>query len=199
MVGAAQLSAVFFRPIRYLSAVRGPRNIHNLVLTGFVGAGKSSVGRLAATRLRFRFVDTDALIEARAGKPISQIFAQDGEEGFRELERQTVAELRTYRRTVISTGGGLVLNPANTDSLREHALVVCLWSSAETIHERTRHSGHRPLLRGGNPLATIRKLLAEREVFYKRADVLINTELRSVREVTQQVLKAFHLALAEGV
>jgi shikimate kinase len=175
------------------------RRIHNLVLTGFMGTGKSSVGRVAAAHLRFRFVDTDALIEAQAGKSIAEIFAQEGEIGFRLREREAVAELRAYRKTVISTGGGLVVDPANLDSLREHAMVVCLWASPQTIYERTRHARHRPLLKTSEPLPTIRRLLTEREPFYRRADVLINTEQRSLREVAQQVLKAFHLAVKSGV
>jgi shikimate kinase len=179
--------------------MRVRRKIHNLVLTGFMGTGKSSVGRVAAAHLRFRFLDTDALIEAQAGKSIAEIFAEEGEAGFRLRERQMVAELKTCRRAVISTGGGLVVDPANLDSLREHSMVVCLWASPQTIFERTRYARHRPLLKTSEPLPTIRKLLSEREPFYRRADVLINTEHRSLREVTQQVLKAFHLALKAGV
>jgi shikimate kinase len=175
------------------------RRIHNLVLTGFMGTGKSSVGRQAAAHLRFKFVDTDALIEARAGKSIAEIFAQEGEAGFREQERQMVANLRQLRKTVISTGGGLIVNPANLESLREHALVICLWASPDTVHERTRRASHRPLLKNSEPLATIRQLLAAREPFYRQADVLINTEQRSLREVTQQVLKSFHLAVRSGL
>jgi shikimate kinase len=175
------------------------RKIHNLVLTGFMGTGKSSVGRQAAAHLRFQFVDTDALIEARAGRSIAEIFAQQGEAGFREQERQVVASLRQLKETVISTGGGLILNPANLASLREHALVVCLWASPDTVHERTRRASHRPLLRSSEPLTAIRQLLAAREPFYRQADVLVNTEQRSLREVTQQVLNAFHLAVRSGV
>jgi shikimate kinase len=175
------------------------RRIHNLVLTGFMGSGKSSVGRLAAAHLRFRFVDTDDLIEAGAGMTIPEIFSQEGEAGFRARERQVVADLRSSRQTVISTGGGLITNPANVDSLRDHGMVVCLWASPETLYERTRRASHRPLLKSADPLGAIRQLLAEREPFYKRADALINTEQRSLREVTQQVLKAFHLALKSGL
>ncbi len=179
--------------------MRARRRIHNLVLTGFMGTGKSSVGRMAAALLHFRYVDTDALIESRAGKSIPEIFTTEGEAGFRQREREAVGELRTCRRTVIATGGGLVTDPASVESLREHAVVVCLWASPETIFERTRHTSHRPLLRQADPLGAIRRLLAERDPFYRRADVLINTELRSTREVTQQVLKAFHLAVKSGL
>jgi shikimate kinase len=171
------------------------RNIQNLALTGFMGTGKSAVGRLVAAQLGFSFVDTDALIEARAGKRISQIFEQEGEEAFRALERQVVVELGERQLTVISTGGGLVVNPENLRSLKQHALVVCLWASPETIYERTRWARHRPLLREGEPLAKIRTLLAAREKSYRQADVLVNAEGRSVRQVAQNVLHEFRLAL----
>ncbi len=171
------------------------RQIRNLVLTGFMGTGKSSVGRLAAAQLQYSFVDTDALVEAKAGKNIARIFAQDGETAFRDLERQVVLELAGRDRAVISTGGGLVVDPENLASLKEHALVVCLCASPETIYERTRYTSHRPLLRQADPLARIRQLLAEREPFYRQSDVLLSTDGRSAREVAQHVLHEFHQAL----
>jgi len=170
------------------------RHIQNLALIGFMGTGKSSVGQLAATHLRFRYVDTDELIQARSGKSISEIFSQAGEEVFRELETQLVAELSRQPKTVISTGGGLAANPGNLASLKDHALVVCLWASPEVIWERVRGQSHRPLLKGPEPLVKIRELLASREPIYKQADVLVNTEHRSVKEVVQHVLHQFHLA-----
>lgn len=158
-----------------------------------MGTGKTSVGHTLAALLHFRMVDTDELIEVRAGRRISAIFAQDGEARFREYERQVVHELCRYRRTVISTGGGLVTDPTNMASLKTHALVVCLWASPEAIWERVRHQSHRPLLHTPDPQARIRDLLAEREGAYREADVLLNTEVRSVREAAQQVAYQFHL------
>ena len=175
--------------------MNAPRHIHNLVLAGFMGCGKSSVGRLAAEQLRFRFVDTDALIESRARKTIPEIFAQQGEPAFRALERQVVAELNGDEKVVISTGGGLIVDPANLASLKEHGLVVCLWASPETLFERVCRTSHRPLLQDPDPLAKIRRLLAEREPFYRQADVLVISEHRSLREVAAHVLQEFHLAL----
>jgi shikimate kinase len=166
----------------------GTRQIHNIALIGFMGTGKSSVGRMLADMLRFSLVDTDGLIEARAGRPISAIFASEGEAAFRKLEREVVAELVSRRRTVIATGGGLGADEANVASLKEHALVVCLWASPEHIWERVRGQTHRPLLKDGDPLVKIRELLAAREAVYKQADILLNTEVRSLREVAQQVL-----------
>jgi shikimate kinase len=169
------------------------RQIRNIALIGFMGTGKSSVGRMIADHLHFTFLDTDELIESRAGKSISAIFSEDGEAAFRKMEATVVAELASRKRTVISTGGGVAAGPENLENLREHALVVCLWASPEKIWERVRGQTHRPLLREADPLAKIRELLAVREPFYKKADVLLNTELRSVREVVQQVLHQFNL------
>jgi shikimate kinase len=95
---------------------------------------------------------------------------------------------------VIATGGGLAANEANLASLKELALVVCLWASTEVIWERVRTQTHRPLLQEAEPIARIRQLLAVREPFYKQADVLVNTEMRSIKEVAQHVLHQFHLA-----
>lgn len=170
------------------------RKLVNIALIGFMGTGKSSVGRLVADALRFTFLDTDTVIEARAGKPITEIFAQEGEPAFRQMEAKLVEELARRERTVIATGGGLPVNPANMASLKTHALVVCLWASPEKIYERVKHQTHRPLLNVPDPLERIRALLAAREPFYRQADVLINTEMRTIREVAQQVIHQFRLA-----
>ncbi len=168
--------------------------MRNIALIGFMGTGKSSVGRLIAEQLRFDVIDTDELIESRTGKSIAEIFSAEGEAAFRLHERNVVAELSLRRRTVISTGGGLGANEANLASLKEHALVVCLWASPEKIWERVRSQTHRPLLKEADPLAKIRQLLDVREGCYKKADVLLNTEVRSLKEVAQQVIHQFHRA-----
>jgi shikimate kinase len=175
-------------------ALSETRNIQNIALIGFMGTGKSSVGRLLADQLQFAFVDTDELIEQRAGKSISEIFAQDGEAAFRKHERRIVDELQKLKRAVISTGGGLGASEENLASLKPHALVVCLWASPQMIWKRVRTQTHRPLLQGDDPKSKIRKLLAVREPFYRQADVLVNTEVRSLKEVAQHVAHEFQLA-----
>ena len=170
------------------------RNIVNLALIGFMGTGKSSVGRLVAEKLRFEFLDTDELLEARAGKSITEIFAQQGEPAFRDLEHQLVVDLADRSRTVIATGGGLPVNPANLDRLKQRALVVCLWASPGKIFERVHSQTHRPLLHDPDPEAKIRALLAAREPYYRQADVLVNSDSRTIREVVQQVVNQFRLA-----
>lgn len=166
----------------------------NLALIGFMGTGKTSVARLLAEKLQFDFLDTDDAIEARAGKSIPRIFAEEGEAAFRQLEAELVRSLESRRHTVIATGGGLAANPGCLDSLKTHALVVCLWASPETIWQRVRHQTHRPLLQTADPEERIRQLLAQRDQFYRQADLLLNTEQRSPRQVALIVLNHFPTA-----
>jgi shikimate kinase len=174
--------------------VDSTRQIRNLTLIGFMGTGKSSVGRLVADALHFTFLDTDDVIEARAGATIQEIFQHHGEPTFREWECRIVDELTRRNKTVIATGGGLPANETNLASLKTHSLVVCLWSSPEKIWQRVKGQTHRPLLNNSDPLAKIAELLKVRGPFYRQADVLINTEFRSIREVTQQVIHQFRSA-----
>ena len=170
------------------------RHLVNIALIGFMGTGKTSVGRHVAEHLGFEFLDTDELIQSHTGRTIADIFAKDGEPAFRELERKVVQELSTREKTLISTGGGLPTNEENLSALKSFALVICLWASPEKIWERVKNQSHRPLLHDADPQQKIRELLATREPFYKQADVLINTDLRSVREAAQQVALQYKLA-----
>ena len=173
--------------------MQNDRHIVNLALIGFMGAGKTSVGRLVADQLHFDYLDTDDVTQDRQGRTITDIFATDGEPAFRKLEADLVGELARRTKTVIATGGGLPVNPQNLARLKTCALVFCLWASPEKIWERVRNQTHRPLLHDPDPQKKIQELLAAREPFYKQADVLLNTELRSVREVAQQVVHQFRL------
>ncbi len=159
-----------------------------------MGTGKSSVGRFAADQLGFTFLDTDEMIEERTGKSISQIFSQNGEPVFRALEKDLLNELATREHLMISTGGGLAADAENLASLKSHSLVVCLWASPESIWDRVKGQAHRPLLQGPDPLAKIRELLSRREPFYRQADVLVNTEQRSIKEVAQHVVHQLQFA-----
>jgi shikimate kinase len=174
--------------------VQTPRLIHNLALVGFMGTGKSSVGRLAAEQLRFDFIDTDEWIESQTGKTVAQIFEQNGEAAFRQLEADTARALESRGNIVISCGGGFVSNPLNLASLKSHALVICLWASPEIIWERVRTQTHRPLIQTANPLEKIRELLEQRSAAYHEADAMIHTAFRPPKEVAQQVLHQFKLA-----
>ena len=158
-----------------------------IVLTGFMGTGKSTVGRRLAERLGHEFVDTDELIETRHG-PIPQIFAEHGEGRFREIEREVAAELAGRDRLVVSTGGRLLLDPANADALGADALVVCLVASADELVRRLADEAeHRPLLAGGDPRARIEELLAERRAGYARF-AQVDTDGRTPDEVADAVL-----------
>ena len=163
-----------------------------------MGCGKSTVGRQVAGELGFEFVDADTLIEQRVGISITEIFSTEGEAAFRKMERVIIDELSERKKLVIATGGGAIVDPKNLTSLKKHALVICLWANAETIHKRTKHQSHRPLLQQADPLSTIRKMLAEREPYYKQADVIVNTELRPQREVAAQVLHQFEESRGGG-
>ncbi len=173
------------------------RHIHNLALVGFMGTGKSSVGRLVASLLNFEFVDTDELIERSTGHRIADIFAQHGESHFRQLETETLKSLETHRNLVISTGGGSVVDPQNLASLRTHSYLICLWVSPEGIYKRVRHQTHRPLLLDPDPLAKITSLLKEREPAYRQADLLINSELRSLRDLAHHVVYSFRSGIRD--
>jgi shikimate kinase len=179
-------------------AMQNDRHIVNIALIGFMGVGKTSVGRLAAEQLHFDYLDTDEVIQSSTGRTITEIFSTDGEAAFRKMEQELVVELAARTKTVIATGGGLPMNPQNLVSLKTHALVVCLWASPEKIWERVKNQTHRPLLHDPDPQKKIRELLAAREPFYRQADVLLNTDLRSVREVAQQVVHQFRLEASRG-
>jgi shikimate kinase len=159
------------------------------VLVGAPGAGKTTVGRLLAARLGVEFADTDEQIERTAGKPISDIFVDDGEDHFRALERAAVAEALATRRGVLALGGGAVLAEATRELLLGH-LVVFLSVELPDAAKRTGLSAARPLL-AINPRATMRQLLAERRPLYEEvADVVVPTDRIDPEQVTETVLAA---------
>lgn len=170
--------------------------IRNLALVGFMGVGKSTVGQQVAVVLGFDFLDTDVWIEDTVGMPIARIFQEHGEAHFRACEAMLVGDLAQRERLVIATGGGLAANPDHLASLKHHSLVVCLWASPEAIWERVKHQTHRPLLQTDNPEARIRELMAKREASYRQADILINTEMRTLKELVHQVANQFRQARA---
>lgn len=141
-----------------------------IFIAGFMGTGKTTNGRRLADRLGLEFADTDEVVQVLAGKSIPDIFEQDGEAAFRELETEALRAVLRGPRAVVSTGGGILLRPENTALMRSAGPVICLSARPETILRRTSRRGDRPLLRSSDPLATIRSLLDERRPLYDRAD-----------------------------
>lgn len=165
----------------------------NLVLIGFMGTGKSSVGRLCARRLGYRFRDSDVEIERRIGCSIAQFFADRGEAAFRQVECTVISELARRTGQVIATGGGAVLREENVRALRATGFVVLLTATPEVIWQRVGHSQKRPLLAGTpDPLQRIRELLAVREPCYSRAaDLQVDTCGLTREAVVERVLAAY--------
>ncbi|MEJ5312276.1 MAG: 3-dehydroquinate synthase [Anaerolineae bacterium] len=168
--------------------------IMNLVLTGFMGTGKTTVGREAAQRLGRAFVDMDDVIAARAGKPIPRIFAEDGEPAFRALEAAVCAELSAQDGLVIATGGGALVNPANRVTMQRGGVVVCLDARPDEILRRVGGNADRPLLNVPDPAARVAELLAARREAYAAIPWHVETSGRSVDAVVAEVV-----ALAETV
>ena len=163
----------------------------HLVLVGLTGSGKTTIGRLAAERLGRPFVDTDAVIEERAGRSVRAIFAEDGESVFRDLESSVlIAALDTDEPCVIAAAGGAVLREENRMALRRtNARVVWLCAGPSAVSDRVKGGGHRPLL-DSDPDAMLRKMWADREPLYREvADAIVGVEGRSVHEVLEAVLR----------
>lgn len=162
----------------------------NVVLTGFMGTGKTTVGRALADRLGWEFVDTDRIIEERHG-PITEIFAEHGEGAFRQFERDVADELADRRRLVIATGGRMLVDAVNAQRLAETGDVVCLVASLDTILERVDVDGAgatRPLLRGDDVRARVAALLAERSEAYG-AFRQLDTDGRSPDELAVAIIE----------
>lgn len=144
----------------------------NVFLIGMMGVGKTTVGSLLAEKLGYRFVDTDVLIEKVAGKTINEIFYEDGEESFRELEAQVLSDLSAYSKFVIATGGGIVIRQLNWSYLH-HGLVVWLDAPVEVLLDRLQDDTTRPLLQTPNPAQALQTLLDQRRSRYAEADLRI--------------------------
>ena len=160
----------------------------NIVLVGFMGTGKSSVGKALAKKLNKVFVDVDLLIEQKEKKKIQDIFQEKGEAYFRELEKNVIREVSENDNAVITTGGGAVLNVENLDNLKKRGVLVALLASAETIYERVKHSKHRPLLNNSESMLTeIKNLLQVRQPYYQKADFSFDTDGQTPYEVADKV------------
>jgi len=176
------------------------RRLENLVITGFSGTGKSAVAGEVARRLGWDAVDTDDEIAERAGKPIAEIFSEDGEARFREMEREEVARACRRSRTVIAIGGGAIVDAQNYNVLSRSGLIVCLEARPETIYDRlyseaarSPQAEVRPLLAGDDPLESIRQLKASRQPYYAGSDWTVHTDLLDIGQAADEVVRAWSL------
>ena len=176
----------------------------NIFITGFSGSGKTSVGRTAASRLGWQFVDTDDLVVERADKPISEVFAESGETFFRELERESLVEAASGESQVISTGGGLPMDEKNRRIMERRGIVVCLEARPETIHRRlekeSRQRGAivRPMLESEDPPARIRSLKADRQPGYALSHWTVHTDGMTPDEAAAEVVRAWRTLAVDG-
>lgn len=160
----------------------------NIVLIGFMGTGKTVVGRCLATKLKCKFVDTDTEIENVTGKTINQIFARDGVIRFRSEEDLLVQKIYRQPGLVIATGGGLVLNQENARLLQSTGTLICLTATPEVIYQRVKGKKCRPLLLKGDLMENIENLLAERADVYRVAELTIDGGDKSPEEITEIII-----------
>ena len=156
-----------------------------------MGVGKSAIGKRVALELKYKFLDSDAVIEERVGKSIPKIFATEGESSFREYEKEFINSGHPNEGCVISCGGGLVLQEGMQQQLKEKGVVICLFASIETILQRTSRNKNRPLLNVDDPEARIRQLFAERESTYLSSGTCITTENRSMTDIIRHIIRTY--------
>ena len=164
----------------------------NIVLIGFMGTGKTSTGKLLASRLGYAFVDLDHRIEAENHMTIQEMFAQHGEAYFRSCETTMVKKMAARQQLVISTGGGTVKNPANMEMLRKNGIIVSLTADVDTILQRTGRRGTRPVLDQqdqGNRRQAVVELLTERRALYEQADYILDTSRLSPLQVAEAIVR----------
>jgi shikimate kinase len=165
--------------------------MENIFLIGFMGAGKSTIARELQKRLGRKLVEMDARIVEEQGMSINDIFAQFGEEHFRDIESQLILTIGDEGNTIVSCGGGVVVRPQNTEYMKKSGKVVYLKTSPETIYERVRYSTERPILNGNMNVEYIAGLLEKRRPLYEgAADITVVTDGRSCDEICSEILRA---------
>ena len=165
----------------------------NIVITGFMGTGKSVVANELARKLKMEFIDMDRIIEERQGTSIADIFARYGEKYFRAQENKLVKELSKEENMVIATGGGTLLSSDNTRVLSQKGQIICLYAGSQTIYNRVKRKNNRPLLNGENILDKINYLMNERKKIYDNIKWKIDTTNLTTREVVDKIIN--HLKL----
>lgn len=161
----------------------------NIALVGFMGSGKSAVGKALSRKLGMIFVDSDEAIVEKERRSINDIFAKEGEPYFRKVEKEVIKEISQREGLVIACGGGVVLDKDNMANLKRNGVVVYLEVSPEVIFERTKNYTHRPLLNVDNPKKQIEDILRARIPFYSQADYAIDTSKSTIDEVVDKILE----------
>ncbi len=164
-----------------------------------MGTGKTTLGRAVAVRLGFHWVDSDHEIERQQDKPISQIFADQGEAAFRAMEKAFIADGHPAEKQVVACGGGLVVQPGMLELLKTKGVVICLHASIETILRRTSGNRARPLIDVEDPEKRLRELYAAREGIYRQAGTVVLTDGRPLSEIVQHVLRIYRREAADFV
>lgn len=164
-------------------------NKKNIVLTGFMGTGKTYTGRALAKSLGTKFIDTDVLIESEAGITIPDIFEKFGEPHFRGLEREIVKRVSQENGAVIAVGGGAIVNPDNLADLKKKGVIICLKASPEVILSRVERNSDRPLLQVEDRIGKITELLEKRAPYYEKADFTVDTDGKTPEQVAEEILE----------
>ena len=160
----------------------------NIIITGFMGTGKSVVAKELAQKLKMEFIDMDRIIEERRGMSIADVFAGNGEKYFREQENKLVKEISKKENTVIATGGGTLLSLDNSRMLGQKGQIICLYADSQTIYNRVNKKNNRPLLIRENVLSEINRLLEERKEAYNNFTIKIDTTNLNVQEVADKII-----------
>lgn len=173
------------------------RSEANLYLVGFMGTGKTTIGRAVANRLQYQLLDSDHEIEIKEDATIPEIFAEKGEEYFRQREREFIDSGHASSKTVVACGGGLVVQEGMLARLQSKGVVVCLHASLETILQRTSTNRNRPLLHVDDPMERLRELYAAREPIYRRAGAVILTDHRPASDIISHVMRVYRREASE--
>lgn len=161
----------------------------NIVLVGFMGTGKTQVAKALSKRLGMKYICTDEVIEDKERRSINEVFRKNGEAYFRSIEKEVVKKVAQLDKFIIDTGGGVVLDQENVESLKKNGKLFCLAARSDVILERTKKYRHRPLLNVEDPKAKVEELLKMRAPFYTQADFSIDTSNLTVDEVVEQISK----------
>ena len=160
----------------------------NITLCGMMGSGKSSIGKILAKKLKYNYIDTDKLIEEKTKKTIKKIFEEDGEQYFRNLEEKITTEILNNKKSVISLGGGAIINKNIRSTVKKNSYNVYLKVNIEILNKRLQNSTNRPLVNNNDLKKTLHELIIKREKFYLQADLVVKNE-KGISDTIKNILK----------